>query len=133
MDMIARMKIPTAAILVIGDEILSGKTEDQNARLLIGELRDLGVALRRIVTIPDDVEEVAVAVRELSARFDHVFTSGGVGPTHDDVTLAGVASAFDVQLVRHPNLEARLKTYFGADADESRMRMPTCPKAPNCS
>jgi hypothetical protein len=56
MDMIARMKIPTAAILVIGDEILSGKTEDQNARLLIGELRDLGVALRRIVTIPDDVK-----------------------------------------------------------------------------
>ena len=108
MDMIARMKIPTAAILVIGDEILSGKTEDQNARLLIGELRELGVALRRIVTIPDDVEEVAVAVRELSARFDHVFTSGGVGPTHDDVTLAGVARAFDVPLVRHPNLEARL-------------------------
>src|SRR5215510_11496474 len=96
MDMIAPMKIPTAAILVIGDEILSGKTDDQNARLLIGELRELGVALRRIVTIPDDLEEVAAAVRELSARFDHVFTSGGVGPTHDDVTLAGVARAFDV-------------------------------------
>ena len=128
MDMIARMKIPKAAILVIGDEILSGKTEDQNARLLIGELRELGVALRRIVTIPDDVEEVAAAVRELSARFDHVFTSGGVGPTHDDVTLAGVARAFDVPLVRHPNLEARLKTYFGDAADESRMRMADVPE-----
>jgi molybdenum cofactor synthesis domain-containing protein len=128
MDMIARMSVPTAAILVIGDEILSGKTEDQNARLLIGELRGLGVALRRIVTIPDDVEEVAAFARELSSRFDHVFTSGGVGPTHDDVTLAGVARAFDVNLVRHPDLEARLKTYFGSDADESRMRMADVPE-----
>jgi molybdenum cofactor synthesis domain-containing protein len=128
MDMIARMSIPKAAILVIGDEILSGKTEDQNARLLIGELRELGVALRRIVTVPDDVEEVAAFVRELSSRFDHVFTSGGVGPTHDDVTLAGVARAFDIPIVRHPNLEARLKTYFGDGADESRMRMADVPE-----
>jgi len=128
MDMMAGMNIPTAAILVIGDEILSGKTEDQNARLLIGELRELGVALRRIVVIPDDVEEVSAFVRDLSSRFDHVFTSGGVGPTHDDVTLAGVARAFDVPLVRHPNLEARLKTYFGADVDESRLRMADVPE-----
>jgi molybdenum cofactor synthesis domain-containing protein len=127
-DMIAAMKVPTAAILVIGDEILSGKTEDQNARLLIGELRELGVALRHIMVIPDDVEEVAKAVRELSSRFDYVFTSGGVGPTHDDVTLAGVARAFDVTLVRHPNLEARLKTYFGANVDESRLRMADVPE-----
>src|SRR5262249_30854079 len=128
MDMMAAMSVSTAAILVIGDEILSGKTDDQNARLLIGELRELGVALRRIVIIPDDVEEVANAVRELSSRFDHVFTSGGVGPTHDDVTIAGVALAFDVAIVRHPNLEARLKTYFGADVDESRMRMADVPE-----
>ncbi|MGH9940287.1 MAG: competence/damage-inducible protein A, partial [Blastocatellia bacterium] len=114
--------------LVIGDEILSGKTEDQNARLLIGELRELGVALRRIMAIPDDVEEVAASVREMSARFDHIFTSGGVGPTHDDVTLAGVAHAFEVPLVRHPNLEARLRTYFGADVDESRLRMADVPE-----
>ena len=128
MDIIARMSIPTAAILVIGDEILSGKTEDQSARLLISELRELGVALRRIVTIPDDVEEVAASVRELSSRFDHVFTSGGVGPTHDDMTIAGVARAFDVPIIRHPNLEARLKTFFGADADESRLRMADVPE-----
>lgn len=128
MDMIARMSVPTAAILVIGDEILSGKTQDQNARLLIGELRELGVALRRIVIIPDDVEEVAASVRELSSRFDHVFTSGGVGPTHDDVTLAGVARAFDVNLVRRADLEAKLRTYFGADVDESRLRMADTPE-----
>jgi molybdenum cofactor synthesis domain-containing protein len=126
--MMAAMRVPTAAILVIGDEILSGKTEDRNARLLIGELRELGVALKRILVIPDDVEEVASAVRDLSSRFDHVFTSGGVGPTHDDVTLVGVARAFDVPLVRHPNLEARLKTFFGDDVDESRLRMADVPE-----
>src|SRR5262245_4518987 len=128
MDMIAGMSVPTAAILVIGDEILSGKTEEQNARLLIGELRELGVALRRILVIPDDVEEVAIAVRELSVRFDHVFTSGGVGPTHDDVTIAGIARAFEARIVRHPNLEARLKSYFGDDVDESRLRMADVPE-----
>src|SRR5262245_54676608 len=122
------MSAPTAAILVIGDEILSGKTEDQNARLLISELRDLGVALRHIAVIPDDVETVAVTARELSANFDHVFTSGGVGPTHDDVTIIGIARAFGVPIVRHPSLEARLRAYFGENADESRLRMADVPE-----
>jgi molybdenum cofactor synthesis domain-containing protein len=122
------MSVPTAAILVIGDEILSGKTEEQNARLLIGELRELGVALRRIAVIPDDIEEVASAVRELSARFDHVFTSGGVGPTHDDVTISGIARAFGRSIVRHPDLERRIKSYFGEEADESRLRMADVPE-----
>jgi len=121
------MSIPTAAILVIGDEILSGKTEDKNASFLIGELRELGVALRRIFVIPDDVEEVAAAVRELASRFDHVFTSGGVGPTHDDVTIVGIARAFNVPIIRHPDLERRIRTYFGADVDESRLRMADVP------
>lgn len=121
------MNATTAAILVIGDEILSGKVEDQNARLLIGELRELGVALRRIVVIPDDVETVAAAVRELSAAFDHVFTSGGVGPTHDDVTINGVARAFNQAVVRHPDLERRLNAHFGANADESKLRMADVP------
>jgi molybdenum cofactor synthesis domain-containing protein len=122
------MKVPTAAILVIGDEILSGKTEDANARLLIGELRELGVALKRILVIPDEVAEVAAAVRELSAGFDHVFTSGGVGPTHDDVTIVGIAAAFDKPVIRHPELERRLKTFFGDGADESKLRMADVPE-----
>jgi molybdenum cofactor synthesis domain-containing protein len=122
------MSVPTAAILVIGDEILSGKTEEQNAHLLIGELRELGVALRRIAVIPDDIEEVASTVRELSARFDHVFTSGGVGPTHDDVTIAGIARAFNRSIVRHPDLERRIKSFFGEDVDESRLRMADVPE-----
>lgn len=126
--MIADMNVPTAAILVIGDEILSGKVEDANARLLIAELRELGVALRRIVVVPDEIADVAAAVQELSARFDHVFTSGGVGPTHDDVTIIGVAAAFDKPVIRHPELERRLKAHFGENADESKLRMADVPE-----
>jgi molybdenum cofactor synthesis domain-containing protein len=122
------MSVPTAAILVIGDEILSGKTEDQNARLLIGELRELGVALRRILVIPDDIDQVAAAVRDLSPHFDHVFTSGGVGPTHDDVTILGIARAFDRSIVRHPDLERRIKFFFGEEVDDSRLRMADVPE-----
>jgi molybdenum cofactor synthesis domain-containing protein len=122
------MNATTAAILVIGDEILSGKVEDQNARLLIGELRELGVALRRILVIPDDIDAVASAVRKLSDGFDHVFTSGGVGPTHDDVTITGIAQAFDKPVIRHPELERRLRAYFGAGADESKLRMADVPE-----
>ncbi|MFN0087177.1 MAG: competence/damage-inducible protein A [Blastocatellia bacterium] len=122
------MSESTAAILVIGDEILSGKTQDQNARLLIGELRELGVSLKSIRIIPDEIEEVARCVRELSERFDHVFTSGGVGPTHDDVTILGIAQAFGAPIVRHPELASRLRAYFGENADESKMRMADVPE-----
>jgi len=125
--MITPMTVPTAAILVIGDEILSGKTDDLNARFLIAELRELGVSLRRIVAIPDDVEEVAATTRELAARFNYVFTSGGVGPTHDDVTITGIARAFGRPVVRHPELEAKIKTYFGEEVDEARLRMADVP------
>jgi molybdenum cofactor synthesis domain-containing protein len=126
--MIVSMSIPTAAILVIGDEILSGKTEDQNARLLISELRGLGVALRRIAVIPDDIDEVAATVRDLSEQFDYVFTSGGVGPTHDDVTITGIARAFNVPIIRHPELEKRIRSYFGENIDESRLSMADIPE-----
>lgn len=124
------MSVPTAAILVIGDEILSGKTEDANARLLISELRDLGVSLRRIHIVPDTVDEVAQAIRDLSDRsdkVDYIFTSGGVGPTHDDVTILGVARAFNVEVERHPDLEARIRSYFGPAVDDSRLLMANVP------
>ncbi|HZS03432.1 MAG TPA: competence/damage-inducible protein A [Blastocatellia bacterium] len=122
------MTVTTAAILVIGDEILSGKTEEQNARFLIGELRDLGVALRCILTIPDEIETVAAAARDLSARFDYVFTSGGVGPTHDDVTIKGIALAFSRPVIRHSDLESRIRAYFGEKTDESHLRMADVPE-----
>lgn len=121
------MRQKTAAIVVIGNEILTGKSEDKNASFLIGELYDLGVALRRVSIIPDDVEAISKAVRECAAMFDYVFTSGGVGPTHDDVTIEGVARAFDRPVVRHPELAAMLRGYFGDAADESRMRLADTP------
>lgn len=125
--MITLMSVTTAAILVIGDEILSGKTVEKNAQFLIGELRELGVALRRIVVVPDDVEIVAAATRELSANFDHVFTSGGIGPTHDDVTIQGIARAFDAPVVRHPELERIIRNYFPDVVDDSHLRMANVP------
>lgn len=121
------MSVPSAAILVIGDEILSGKTEELNARLLIGELRDLGVALRYIHIVPDVIEEVARGVRQLSDAADYVFTSGGVGPTHDDVTISGIARAFGVEVVRDPGLEGRIRAHFGDQAEESRLAMANVP------
>jgi molybdenum cofactor synthesis domain-containing protein len=117
----------TAAILVIGNEILSGKVQDENARYLIGELRELGLSLRRIEVIPDVVDEIAARVRENSARVDHLFTSGGVGPTHDDVTLEAVAVAFGMQTVRNPVLERLLREGYGPRLHERDLRMADLP------
>lgn len=122
------MQIPTAAILVIGNEVLSGKIEEQNARFLIGELRELGVSLQCILTIPDEPAIIASSVKDLASRFDFVFTSGGVGPTHDDVTISSIARAFDKPILRHPQLEAMLRGYFGDAIDETRLRMADVPE-----
>lgn len=112
----------TAALIVIGNEILSGKVEDTNSQFLAKQLRVAGVSLERIFVIPDDVEVIAAAVRDYSSAYDLVFTSGGVGPTHDDVTLAGVARALGRAVVRHPGLERGLREFFGADVTESKLR-----------
>jgi molybdenum cofactor synthesis domain-containing protein len=117
----------TAAILLIGNELLSGKVEDENARFLIRELRALGVSLRRIEVVPDVPDEISDSVRALSPRFDVVFTSGGVGPTHDDVTLRAVAAAFAMDVVRHPDLEALLRRGFGDVMHERDLRMADVP------
>jgi molybdenum cofactor synthesis domain-containing protein len=118
---------PTAAILVIGNEILSGKVDDQNARYLIGELRRLGVSLRRVEVVPDLVDEIAERVRALAGRVDHLFTSGGVGPTHDDVTLRAVGEAFGLPIVRHAELEGLLRSRYGAHLHERDLRMADLP------
>jgi molybdenum cofactor synthesis domain-containing protein len=101
-----------AGIVLVGNEILSGKVIDANAAYLCRELRDLGVDVRRIAVIPDDVDEIAREVAAFSRAFDAVFTSGGVGPTHDDVTIEGVARALGVRVVRHPALVAALERYY---------------------
>jgi molybdenum cofactor synthesis domain-containing protein len=118
---------PTAGILIIGEEILSGKVEDENARYLVHELRQLGVDVRRIEIIPDDAPEIATTLRALAARFDHVFTSGGVGPTHDDVTLPAVAAAFGMQVARRPELEVLIRRAAGDDFHERDLRMADVP------
>jgi len=118
----------TAGIVVIGDEILSGTFVDENARFLIGELRSLGVDLRRITVIPDVLEDIAETVPRHAARFDFVFTSGGVGPTHDDVTMAGISQGFGTGLVRHPDLEARVRAYWGAKLADANLRLADVPE-----
>jgi molybdenum cofactor synthesis domain-containing protein len=118
---------PTAGILVIGEEILSAKVEEENARYLVRELRGLGVAVRRIDVIPDEIDEIAEAVSGMSGRYDHVFTSGGVGPTHDDVTMAAMAKAFGLCPARNFELEAKIRSAMGPNLHERDLRMADIP------
>lgn len=118
----------TAGIVIIGDEILSGKFADENAAFLIGELRALGVDLRRVTVIPDVVDDIATTVTQFAARFDFVFTSGGVGPTHDDVTMEGIAKGFGTRVLRHPTLEERVRAYWGDKLTEPNLRLAHVPE-----
>jgi len=118
----------TAGIVLIGNEILSGKVVDANAAYLCRELRQLGVDVRRITVIPDEVDLIASTVAEFSRDFDVVFTSGGVGPTHDDVTIEGVARAFGTRVVRHPDLVHLLEGYYKAGLNDARLKMAEVPE-----
>jgi molybdenum cofactor synthesis domain-containing protein len=118
----------TAGLIVVGNEILSGKVVDTNGPFLARELRALGVELRRILTIPDEVDEIAAAVRTFHAEYDVVFTSGGIGPTHDDVTVAGVAAGLGRRVVRHPVIEARLLEFYKTQANQARLKMADVPE-----
>lgn len=118
----------TVGIILVGNEILSGKIVDANAAYLCRELRDLGVDVRRISVIPDEVTIIAEEVRVFSRAFDIVFTSGGVGPTHDDVTIEGVARAMDVPVVRHPTLVGLLERYYAGAPTEAALRMAEVPE-----
>ena len=117
-----------AAIIVIGNEILSGKVVDTNAPFLTRELRAIGVTLKRILTIPDEVDEIAEAVKEFRPRYDVVFTSGGVGPTHDDVTMEGIAKGLGRRLVRHPAIESRLREFYKEHVNDARLKMSEVPE-----
>jgi FAD synthetase len=113
----------TAALVVIGNEILSGKVEDTNSTFLAQQLRGLGVTLRRMVVIPDEVEVIAAAIRELAPTVDVLFTSGGVGPTHDDVTIEGIARGLGRRVVRHPAIEGILRKHFGERLNEAHLKL----------
>lgn len=117
----------TAGIVIIGDEILTGKFADENAAFLIHELRALGVELRRVVMIPDELDDIATTVVDTAGRFDHVFTSGGVGPTHDDLTMAGIARGFGTHVVREPDLERRVRAHYGDKLVEANLRLADVP------
>jgi molybdenum cofactor synthesis domain-containing protein len=118
----------TAAILIIGNEVLSGKVTDENSPYLVHELRCLGVDVRRVVTIPDELPVIVRDVREMAREYDFVFTTGGVGPTHDDMTIAAVAQAFKRRLVRHPLLEGVLRRHYGAGITAAQLRMAEIPE-----
>jgi molybdenum cofactor synthesis domain-containing protein len=118
----------TAGIIIIGNEILSGKIHDSNSFYLASELRKLGVNLRRISVIPDDTEVIGSEVSEFSLLYDFVFTSGGVGPTHDDVTMEGIARGFSVNLVRNPQLSDYFRSKYGDGLNDAVMKMTNVPE-----
>jgi FAD synthetase len=118
----------TAGIVLIGNEILSGKVVDANAAFLCRELRGLGVEVRKIAVVPDEVDVIAAEVSEFSRAHDIVFTSGGVGPTHDDVTIEGVARAVGVRVVREPRLVALIEGLSRGHLTEARLKMAEVPE-----
>jgi molybdenum cofactor synthesis domain-containing protein len=118
----------TAAALVIGDEILSGKVDEANVVALARTLRGLGILLRRVIVVMDDVDMIVRDVRELSSTHDWLFTSGGVGPTHDDVTIEAVAKAFGTRVVSSPQMEAMLRAHYKDRCTEGHLRMALMPE-----
>lgn len=122
------MPQPTAAALVIGDEILSGRTRDSNAHHLAGRLAGRGIRLVEIRVVPDELDTIAAAVRALSGQVDHLFTSGGIGPTHDDLTADAVARAFGQPLDVRADARAILERHYGAELNAARLRMARVPE-----
>ncbi|GAA6189676.1 molybdopterin-binding protein [Litorivita sp. NS0012-18] len=121
---------PSAAMLVIGDEILSGRTRDSNMHHLAGELTRAGIDLREVRVVSDDRAAIIGAVQALSAAHDNLFTSGGIGPTHDDITAEAVAAAFDTPISVRDDARALLEAHYkrsGGQINEARLRMARIP------
>ena len=118
----------TASLIIIGNEILSGRTQDKNISYVAVKLNDAGIQLREVRVVPDVEKEIVDAVNAVRARYDYVFTTGGIGPTHDDITSASIATAFGVKLHRHPDAEKALRAHYSADQiNESRLKMADVP------
>ena len=125
------MSNPTAAMLVIGDEILSGRTLDSNTNYLAKELTEHGIDLREVRVVSDDAPAIIAAVQALSDAFDHVFTSGGIGPTHDDITADCIAQAFGASIDVRDDARALLAAHYepqGSELNEARLRMARIPE-----
>ena len=120
---------PTAAILVIGNEILSGRTQDANVQFIAQRLAGLGIALREVRVIPDVADTIVGTLNTLRAAYDHVFTTGGIGPTHDDITSPCVADAFGVPWEPHePTMRLMTPLYAEGEFNAARQRMATLPR-----
>lgn len=121
-------KSVTAALLVIGDEILSGRTKDKNIGFVADYLTNIGIDLREVRIVPDIISEIAAAINALRVRYTYVFTTGGIGPTHDDMTADAVAAAFDVEISEDPRVISVLLQWMKPeDLNEARRRMARIP------
>ena len=121
----------TAALVVIGDEILSGRTQDKNVAQVALWLNQHGIRLAEVRIVPDEIERIAAAVNELRVAHDYLFTTGGIGPTHDDITVDAMAHAFGVPVVIHPKARQILEDYFRnrpGGLTEARLRMARVPE-----
>jgi molybdenum cofactor synthesis domain-containing protein len=124
-----KSKIVSACVLIIGNEILSGRTPDANLAFLARGLTELGIRLREARVIPDDSSVIVSTVNEVRPAFDYVFTTGGIGPTHDDITAQCVADAFAVPLIVHPDAKRLLETHYPpGHLNEARLRMAMVPE-----
>jgi len=120
---------PTACVLVIGNEVLSGRTQDANIKYLATRLGELGIPVREVRIIPDVAQVIVETVNEARAKFDYVFTTGGIGPTHDDITSECVAASFGVPWEPHPEAWARMeRSYRPGEFNAARQRMATMPR-----
>jgi len=122
---------PTACLLIIGDEILSGRTQDANLKYLGERCAQLGIRLKEARVIPDVPDVIVGALNTCRALYTYVFTTGGIGPTHDDITTACVAQAFGRGVVRHPEAVRRLVEYYGHEPNAARMKMAEVPDGPD--
>lgn len=123
------MKYPTVGLIIIGDEILSGRTLDKNTQHIAKTLGQLGIDLKEVRIIPDDEDKIINTVRQFSEEFQYVFTTGGIGPTHDDITALSVAKAFNQKLVRSETAYLLLEEYYGQEnLNEGRIKMSYVPE-----
>lgn len=122
---------PTASLLIIGDEILSGRTQDANLKYVAERCGALGIRFRECRVVPDVPDAIIEALNALRARYTYVFTTGGIGPTHDDITTACVARAFGRSVIRHPKAVEKLVAYYGHTPNEARHKMAETPDGPD--
>ncbi|WP_310497779.1 molybdopterin-binding protein [Sandarakinorhabdus sp.] len=121
-------RIFTAALLIIGDEILSGRTQDANLAYLAKWLGVQGIRLKEVRVVSDDMNAIGAAVNALRAAHDYLFTTGGIGPTHDDITVDAIAAALGVPVIVHPDARAILAAHYGDQLTDARLRMARTPQ-----